>query len=96
MLDGEWAVRKEAMMKWMEPENFDEKGQQVRGLRAIREELLDVEGWRQREADQARKRQPPGLMQTLSHFLIGLQSQWVWVGAVLVFTVSLFQMYKTE
>jgi RimJ/RimL family protein N-acetyltransferase len=93
MLDREWEGCKAAMEKWMSPENFDGEGRQVRGLRAIREEMLAVEGWREREM--ARNGQPTGLAATLSHLVLLKQSYLVGLGVVAVIAASLFQMYRT-
>jgi RimJ/RimL family protein N-acetyltransferase len=37
MLDAEWPQNREAMLGWLEPDNFDEHGQQRRSLQALRE-----------------------------------------------------------
>lgn len=96
MLDGEWTICKAAMEKWMAAANFDGEGKQIRGLRAIREEMLGVEGWKERETLQAKQRQPPGLMDTMRQLVFSLQSQWVWLGAAFVVLLSLFRICGTQ
>jgi RimJ/RimL family protein N-acetyltransferase len=49
MLDVEWDVCRAAIEKWISPDNFDEEGRQLRGLREIREEMLGIKDWKKRE-----------------------------------------------
>jgi RimJ/RimL family protein N-acetyltransferase len=37
MLDGEWPMRREALERWLDPSNFDDRGRQRRSLAAFRE-----------------------------------------------------------
>lgn len=39
MLDSEWPLAKQAMENWLKPNNFDNNGQQIKTLEAIREQL---------------------------------------------------------
>jgi RimJ/RimL family protein N-acetyltransferase len=43
MTDGDWPVVKQAFERWLRPENFDSKGQQIERLEAIREAIHH--GW---------------------------------------------------